>query len=154
MIFVKKLYMFLGACLFLSGCASNLTGENYSSQEARKVQSVSYGVVTSARAVIIDGRQHGIVGTVGGAAVGGVLGNKVGGGTGRDLATALGAVAGAVIGQKIEESATKKQGQEITVRLDSGESVSIVQQVNKGSFFSVNDRVRLLEQGGTTRVSY
>ncbi|MCJ8338880.1 MAG: glycine zipper 2TM domain-containing protein [Pseudomonadales bacterium] len=152
--FVNKLYIFFGVFIFLSGCASNLTGDNYSAQEARKAQTVSYGVVTSARAVIIDGRQRGIVGTVGGAAVGGVLGNKIGGGSGRDLATALGAVAGAVIGQKIEESATRKQGQEITVKLDTGGTVSIVQQVNQGSFFSVNDRVRILEQGGTSRVSY
>jgi outer membrane lipoprotein SlyB len=39
-----------------------------------------------------------IVGTAGGAAVGGIAGNQVGAGTGQDLATAAGATAGALAG--------------------------------------------------------
>lgn len=39
-----------------------------------------------------------IVGTAGGAVVGGLAGNQVGGGTGQDLATAAGAAAGGLAG--------------------------------------------------------
>lgn len=39
-----------------------------------------------------------IVGTAGGAVVGGIAGNQVGGGTGQDLATAAGAAAGGLAG--------------------------------------------------------
>jgi outer membrane lipoprotein SlyB len=38
------------------------------------------------------------VGTVGGAAIGGIVGNQFGGGAGRDLATVGGAIAGGLIG--------------------------------------------------------
>ena len=39
-----------------------------------------------------------IVGTAGGAAVGGIAGNQIGGGTGQDRATAAGAAAGGLAG--------------------------------------------------------
>ncbi len=39
-----------------------------------------------------------VVGTVGGAAIGGILGNQIGGGSGNTLATAAGAVAGGLAG--------------------------------------------------------
>ncbi len=39
-----------------------------------------------------------VVGTAGGAALGGILGNQIGGGTGRTLATAAGATAGGLAG--------------------------------------------------------
>ena len=39
-----------------------------------------------------------IVGTAGGAALGGIAGNQVGGGTGQELATAAGATAGGLAG--------------------------------------------------------
>jgi outer membrane lipoprotein SlyB len=38
------------------------------------------------------------VGTIGGAALGGILGNQIGGGTGNDIATVAGAAAGGLAG--------------------------------------------------------
>jgi outer membrane lipoprotein SlyB len=43
-------------------------------------------------------------------------------------------------------------GVELTVRLDNGELRAIVQEVD-GQQFKPGDRVRLLSQGGVTRVS-
>jgi outer membrane lipoprotein SlyB len=51
-----------------------------------------------------------------------------------------------------EEAATKKQGVEITVRLDSGQIVAIVQQAS-ATTFNVGDRVRVLTLNGETRVA-
>ncbi|NVK41773.1 MAG: glycine zipper 2TM domain-containing protein [Oceanospirillaceae bacterium] len=139
----------------LAGCASpSLTGKTYSRDEARQVHYVRYGVVESVTPVVIEGRTDGIVGSGSGAIVGGIAGSNVGGGSGRAVGAVLGAVAGGVLGSKIEESATRKQGQEIMVRLDNGETISLVQEVEGGQFFRPGERVRLLQSGGTTRVTY
>ena len=154
MIFQGKLYPLLAALFLLTGCASNLTGDNYSASEARKVQAVEYGRVISERPVVIDGRQNGVLGTAAGGILGGVIASNVGGGSGSDIAAGIGAVVGGILGQQVEEKYTRKQGQEITVRMDSGETISIVQQISQANFFAVNDRVRVLTQGDTVRVSY
>lgn len=141
--------------LAVGGCAtSNLSGDTYSRAEARTVQNVQYGTVLSARPVVIEGRNDGFVGTAGGAAIGGIAGSGVGGGSGRQIATVAGAILGGILGQTIEERATRVQGQEITLRLDSGEMISIVQQVEQVNFFSANDRVKYLDNNGTARISY
>ncbi|MEH6444463.1 MAG: glycine zipper 2TM domain-containing protein [Oceanospirillaceae bacterium] len=150
----NKLYLLVAALFILTGCASNLTGDNYSASEARKVQEVSFGVVIAQRPVIIDGRQNGLLGTAAGGVLGGVIASNVGGGNGKDIATGIGAVIGGILGQKLEETATRKQGQELTIRLDSGNTISIVQQVSQANFFADNDRVKILGQGKTVRVSH
>ena len=48
-----------------------------------------------------------VLGTVAGAAVGGLLGNQIGGGSGRTTATVLGAAAGGFAGYKIAEEKPK-----------------------------------------------
>jgi outer membrane lipoprotein SlyB len=144
----------LGSVL-LAGCAGpSLTGTSYSRSEARQVHYVRYGVVDSVTPVVIEGRTDGVVGTGAGAIVGGIAGSNVGGGSGRTVGAVLGAVAGGVLGNKIESSATRRQGQEITVHLDNGETLSLVQEVEAGQFFRPGERVRLLQSQGTTRVAY
>ena len=150
----NTLYLLVAALFILSGCASNLTGDNYYASEAKRVQEVQFGVVIAQRPVIIDGRQNGVLGTVAGGILGGVIASNVGGGSGRDIATGIGAIIGGVIGQQVEEQSTRKQGQELTVRLDSGKTISIVQQISQANFFSENDRIKVLSQGSTVRVSY
>ncbi|WP_415896561.1 glycine zipper 2TM domain-containing protein [Neptuniibacter sp. QD72_48] len=139
--------------LTLSGCVSNLSGTTYSRSEARQVQQVQYGVVQSAIPVVIEGTA-GVVGGATGAVVGGIAASNVGGGSGKDIATVLGAVAGGVAGKKAEEMLTRAQGQEITVRLDNGNMVSIVQEMDGGPAFAAGDRVRVLTRAGTARVTY
>ncbi|MCP8689908.1 glycine zipper 2TM domain-containing protein [Marinobacterium sedimentorum] len=146
--------LMLGSVM-LAGCAGpSLTGTTYSSSEARQVHYVRYGVVDSVTPVVIEGRTDGAVGTGAGAIVGGIAGSNIGGGSGRAVGAVLGAVAGGVLGNKVEASATRKQGQEITVRLDNGEILSLVQEVDGGKFFRPGERVRLLESAGATRVTY
>lgn len=139
--------------LTLSGCVSNLSGTTYSRSETRQVQQVQYGVVQSAIPVVIEGT-GGVVGGATGAVVGGIAASNVGGGRGKDIATVLGAVAGGVAGKKAEEMLTRAQGQEITVRLDNGNMVSIVQEMDGGPAFAAGDRVRVLTRAGTARVTY
>mgnify|MGYP001216196220 CR=1 FL=1 len=91
------------------------------------------------------------VGGLAGAAVGGVAGSNVGGGKGQIIGGIIGAVAGGRAGAAAEEGLTRKQGMEITVRLDNGSLIAVVQEADQQ--FAPGDRVRVLSGGGATRVS-
>lgn len=139
----------------LGGCAQqSLTGDAYSRSEVQRAQQVQFAVVESVRPVVIEGRTDGVVGGGAGAIVGGVAGSSVGGGRGSVITSVLGAVAGGIVGQRIEESTSRTQGQEITLRVDNGELISVVQEVENQNFFRPGDRVRILRSGGKLRVSY
>ena len=139
----------------IASCASNrLTGDTYSREDARKVQRVEYGQVLSVRPVIIEGDRKGIVGNIGGTLIGGIAGNGVGDGRGQAISTIVGAAVGGIAGQAAEEKLTRKQGQEIQIKMDNGQVLSVVQEVNDNEFFNAGERVRLLKLNGVTRVSY
>jgi outer membrane lipoprotein SlyB len=103
--------LFTSAAL-LSGCASNLSGSSYSRADARAVQNVRMGTIESLRPVQIEGTKTPI-GTLAGAAVGGIAGNSIGGGRGKAITTILGGVAGGAAGSAVEEGITRTQGVEI-----------------------------------------
>lgn len=142
----------LVAMMGLTGCASNLGGDVYSRSEARQVQQVMYGTILELRVVRIEGTKTPI-GAIAGAGIGGVAGNAVGGGSGRIITTIIGAVGGGLLGGYGEELLTRSNGVEITVRLDSGSIRSIVQEIQQNEVFRVGDRVRMMNSGGTTRVT-
>jgi outer membrane lipoprotein SlyB len=138
--------------LGLTGCVSGLQGSTYSRSEARQVQEVEFGTVLSTNPVVIEGKQSG-AGQLPGAIIGGVAGSSVGEGKGQQIFTILGAVGGAVVGSMIEEQATRTQGLELTIKMDSGKTLSIVQEVNNVNVFREGQRVRVLTQGALARVS-
>ena len=140
----------LMALVILAGCASSNRGDVYSRGEARKEQTVRLATVESVRPVQIEGTRTPI-GTVAGGALGGIAGSGVGGGRGSAAAAVLGAVGGGLAGAAIEEGVTRKQGVEITVRLENGELRAIVQE--ETDKFVAGQKVRLLSSGGVTRVS-
>lgn len=141
----------LAATAVATGCASTSSGSVYSGGQARQEQTVRMGVVESVRSVSIEGSSSG-AGTVAGGLVGGVAGSNIGGGKGGTIGSILGAVAGGVAGNVIEQSVTKKQGLEITVKLDNGELRAITQEADEA--FRPGERVRLLSGGGVTRVTH
>jgi outer membrane lipoprotein SlyB len=138
--------------LLLAGCQSTLTGDAYSRADARRIQTVQYGSVEATRPVVIEGTKS-AAGTLAGGAVGGIAGSSVGGGKGSQIAAVVGAVAGGVAGSAAEEGLTRRQGIDITVRLDSGELISVVQELAPESSFRVGDRVRVLTLDGETRIA-
>jgi outer membrane lipoprotein SlyB len=140
------------ATAVITGCASTSSGSVYSGRQARQEQTVRLGVVESVRQVSIEGSKSG-TGTVAGGLVGGVAGSNIGGGSrGSAIGTIIGAVAGGVAGNAIEQGVTKKQGLEITVKLDNGELRAITQEADET--FRAGERVRLLSGGGVTRVTH
>jgi outer membrane lipoprotein SlyB len=143
----------LAAALLVSACATQQrSGSVYRAGEAQREQIVRMATVESVREVTIDRGQTG-VGTGAGAIVGGVAGSSVGQGKGSVIGAVAGAVAGGILGQTIENQSSKVPGLEITVRLDNGELRAIVQEVD-GQQFRPGDRVRLLSEGGVTRVTH
>ena len=138
--------------LGLTGCVSGLQGSTYSRSEARQVQEVEFGTVLSTNPVVIEGKQSG-AGQLPGAIIGGVAGSSVGEGKGQQIFTILGAVGGAVVGSMIEEQATRSQGLELTIKMDSGKTLSIVQEVDNVNVFREGQRVRVLTQSALARVS-
>lgn len=71
------------------------------------------------------------VGAILGGAAGAGIGSLIGGGTGRDVAIAVGAIAGAVGGQYAQNRyESRREGQQIVVRLTSGVLVVVTQETN------------------------
>lgn len=76
---------FTAMALALGGCQSSLTGDTYSREEARTVQTVRMGTIQALRPVKIEGTKT-LIGSIAGAGVGGVAGSAVGGGKGSYVA--------------------------------------------------------------------
>lgn len=140
------------AALFTTGCASSRSSQVYSRDQARQVHTVETGTVESVKQVVIEGTKT-PVGTAVGGVTGGVLGSTVGSGSGRTVATVIGALAGAAAGTAAEEGITRKDGLEIVVKKDSGQTIVVVQEADVAFF--PGDRVRIITgpDGSTTRVS-
>ncbi|MDP3538449.1 MAG: glycine zipper 2TM domain-containing protein [Azonexus sp.] len=148
---MKILSLLLLSMALLAGCASSKSGEVYSRDQARREQTVRMGIVESVRDVQMEGTKSS-VGVVAGAAVGGIAGSTLGGGRGSAVAAVIGAVAGGIAGAAIEEGVTRRQAMEITIKLDNGQFLAIVQEGDANEF-RPGDRVRLLSTGGETRVT-
>jgi len=147
---MKTLSLLLVA-LLLGACASSKSGDVYTRDQARREMTVRKGVVESVRPVRMEGTKSG-VGAMAGAAVGGVAGSSVGGGKGQIVGAVLGAVAGGLAGSAVEEGVTRKEALEITVELDGGRMIVVVQEAVPGEF-RAGDPVRVLSGQGETRVT-
>jgi outer membrane lipoprotein SlyB len=128
----------------LAGCADPNTSVSRST--ANTVQPVYFGQITSVQAVDIRGRAR--LGAITGAIIGGATGAIAGSSTG---ATVGGAAAGAAVGGAAGAS-ERRNGVEFVIRLDNGDTVSVVQQGNANEW-RVGDRVRVTGNADSARVS-
>ena len=151
---MRNIIVMMTACLLLAGCQSELKGDTYLRDEARKVHEVEYATVESTRFVIIEGTKTPF-GTIIGTVIGGIAGSAVGGGKGQEIAAVLGAATGAIVGSVAEEQVTRRQGIEIVVRYNDGEVIAIVQEADPGDPFSTGDQVRVTYSSrGVARVAH
>lgn len=140
------------AAAVVAGCSTpSASSSVYTYGQAQREQVVRNGTVTAVRPITIQKEGTSGAGMVAGGAVGGVAGSSVGGGTGRTLAIIGGALLGAVAGNAVEEQVGKKDGLEITIRLDNGETRVIAQEADVP--FSVGQRVQVISGAGPTRVA-
>lgn len=144
-------FLILLGVLILAGCTNRHSPNVYSGSEVMQADEISYGTITRMNAVTIKDENTG-VGLVGGGVAGGVLGSQIGGGSGRVLGAVGGAIVGAAAGALAEDEFQKTDGVQITVRLDTGRRVAIVQAA-EGSNYSVGQRVRVVTSpNGRSRV--
>lgn len=133
-----RILLSLGFVLFLQGCVSK--GYNVvPNSTVGKIQHVSSGTVVATRDVVIEGEAT-YLGRSSGAVLGSAVGQTAGKGSGRTLAAAGGAVVGGIVGGMVEKELTRKVAQEVTVTLDDGGTVVIVQEA-KNIGFVEGDRV-------------
>jgi outer membrane lipoprotein SlyB len=151
---MKRQSIITGAFLVLgvatvSGCATHSSADTFNRSEVGRQQTAEAGTVTAARAVQIQTDASGVA-VATGAVLGGLAGNTVGGGRGRTAATVGGVVAGGAAGNAV--GSNTRPGVEVTVQLDSGRTVAVVQEGTPDQF-RVGDRVQVTNNGTTTRVT-
>ena len=141
----------ISAVMLVSGCAKPSASANvYNYNQTQRDQIVRNGTVINVRPITIQSDQTSGGGAIAGGAVGGVAGSAVGGGTGRTLAIIGGALLGALAGNAVEDRMGKKDGLEITIRLDNGETRVIAQEADLP--IMMNQRVQVISGAGPTRV--
>ena len=151
------------AAILLAACGSTASKSSYPVTHTGAVQKMEKGTVVGTRNVKIDGRATNM---------GRIVGGAVGAGVGAlsvpiksettitqsgpnsvairstdnrhesHAATAIGGAVGMVVGQKVEKVLTAKKAQEITVALDSGETVVIIQEYREPEFYD-QERVKV-----------
>ena len=108
----------------LTGCANTdiFSGDVYEAGQAKEARSISYGTIVSVRPVKIQADNPGVIGTVGGGALGGIAGSK------------------------IEEKMSQVNGAELVIRKDNREEIVVVQKADPS--FKAGRRVRIV--GGSS----
>ena len=121
----------IALALMSSGCESlsNLGSSGGSQAEAKPIASNVNGTGTIQTIEVVPRSQGLGLGTLAGAAIGGVLGHQVGGGTGNTVSTVAGAAGGAYVGHEIEKRRrTDNQIYKVTIRMDDGTTQSFAQE--------------------------
>jgi outer membrane lipoprotein SlyB len=135
----------------LAGCASGLGANSYDPSSVGRVARVEEGTIVGVRQISIEGsQQNAKVGTLAGAVLGGLAGSELGGGNKAHTAGAIGgAVLGGVAGNAIGKAAGAQPGFAYTIRLPSGELVSVAQA---GDYAIPAGTPVLIEYGARARV--
>ncbi len=138
-----KKFFALFMIMALTACGANLDLDRYETSGAGNVNTVSEGVIISARPVTIA-TENGDVGQLAGGIIGGVAGGQIGDSA---LTQTIGAVGGAVLGGylgvKAQEGLSRQAGLEYIVKLDSGKTITLTQ--GDDVKFSVGQSVYVLD---------
>ena len=121
----KNIISILFAMFMVSCSYSSLRPEVVDRSDAQRMQTVIFATVVSIDRVILSGD-----GDTGGV---------------------LGALVGSAVGSKMGDAATRKPAIELLLDLDSGKTVSIIQEEGDYSF-AVGQRVKIIKNKGKSRV--
>ncbi|MBD5782077.1 hypothetical protein IEN85_21440 [Pelagicoccus sp. NFK12] len=150
--------------IWMGGCASSpTTASKYPVTHAGAIQKVEEGTVVGVRQVKIDGVSTNL-GRLVGAGIGGAVGAlavpveseavieqtspnsisiyETSNRHENQAAMAVGGAVGMVVGERVEKVLTAKRAQELTIALDSGETVLVVQVYREPGFYE-DERVKL-----------
>jgi outer membrane lipoprotein SlyB len=135
--------------LCTSGCTTPDSANVYSKQEMRSAAKVRSGVIEQIRPVKMEDSSG--IGVVSGAAIGGIAaGGNIGRGSGSVVAGIAGVLLGGILGDKIERGIVRKDVLEITVRMQNGERLVIVEDADIQ--LQPGQAVDVIEHGKTVRV--
>ncbi len=139
---MKKIALPLMLAALLSAGCQGTGSDLFGSREQTQQIAANVNGTGSIQSIDLVPRSKGIgLGTLAGAAVGGLLGHQVGSGGGRTVATAAGAAGGAYVGHEMEKRRTSGEIYKVTIKMDDGTTQSFAQenapQLNPG------DRVRI-----------
>ncbi len=138
--------LILAFSLIFAGCQSTSTSSRYPITSTGMAKQLESGTVIDVREVVIDGSSSGIGsygGAIGGSAVGGTVGADLSGtSVGAAVGAAGGMIAGAVVGPAIEKAITSKKAQELTVQMEEGGVVVVVQELREPRF-NIGDLVKV-----------
>lgn len=142
---------FAGALVLLAGCSFPSSGRTLPPSQVGQLQQRTVATVIKVTPVTIDGQKTNL-GQYGGAVIGGAAAVPGGGigGRGDALAVAGASILGAVAGQAVEELATRKQAQEITLEMGNGDVFVIVHPTPPE--FQVGDKVHVISGPGGARL--
>lgn len=141
----------LASVLAIQGCAyRSYANDVYTDADAQRAHSITMATVTHVRFITIE---RGITGSgaAAGGSVGAALGSGIGKGNGQFAGSVLGAVVGGFAGQGMEAHLSKARGLEISMRLDDGQMIAVVQAADE--LFKKGDRVQVLTAEGKSRVT-
>lgn len=149
-----KLILPLSLVFLLTACASGKSGDVYTRDQVRQIQTYKVGVIEGVRDIRIEGTKT-QVGTAAGTLVGGITGSAAGQGKGSDVGRVLGAVVGGMVGAAAEEGYTREDGLEFAIALEDGSHISVVQEKSvNDETFKVGDKVRVIDSAGVVRVTH
>jgi len=128
--------------LVVAGCATAPVRGPYAGPgDYGRANYSELGTIVSARDVMVrsDGRGGAVVGAVAGGAAGAALGGDTGGSIAGGLA---GALLGGLLGSEIERSSSAREGIEYVIEMDSGRTVTVIQDPSR--YFEPGSRVRVI----------
>ncbi|WP_457282243.1 hypothetical protein [Polaromonas sp. P5_D5] len=141
----------LASVLSTQGCAwRSYSNDVYTDADTQKAHSIVMATVTDVRVVTIERGVSG-AGAAAGGSVGAALGSTNTNRNGQLAASVLGGVAGGFAGQAVEAHMSKAKGLEISLRLDDGQRISVVQAGDE--VFQKGDRVQVRTAEGKSRVT-
>lgn len=123
------IFRFLVLALVLagvSGCGPSYSPDTYASNAAQQANKVEQGIVVGVRTVGVSA--SGTVGTVTGAAAGGIAGAQVGNGPVSAFSSLGGALVGGIAGSTVEHVQGDTTAFEYIVRKPNGDLVSVTQK--------------------------
>jgi len=148
---LKRLPLLFLVILAVAGCQR--PGQSaYSAREMGRGALVNFGTVVAVREVAVIGENSGAGAGIG-AVTGGIVGSRFGSGGGNVAATLGGALAGAIVGAMAEQAANDRTGIEYTVTLETGATMTILQEKNAGDrVLPPGSRVMVQVSSGYQRV--
>jgi outer membrane lipoprotein SlyB len=116
----------LACCGGLTDCGPNYSPDTYATNAVQQANKVDQGMIVGVRRVAISAA--GAVGTVSGAAAGGIAGAQAGIGPMTPFTALGGSLIGGIAGSAAEHAANDTDGWEYIVRKPNGDLVSVTQK--------------------------